>query len=612
MQIDDGSGAPWDDGSYLQNLDSTANIASAKGVLVVDLTYLTDQQTDGSMYGETNIGDYVAVTGISSQWTEGGNSYRTIRFPSGMANISIPASSVPSETAFDTENIPITVKVYSETSTGQPASVNVYTNTGQRWTVSISGYDGNGVGTGSVTWQNVSDAIPYVISAESPGFKTRTFTDVDPDYATGGFELDLVPLRKIYPLTAGAYELNPCGGSPPASTTETTRVVDANHNPIAGQPVRFWTDYGTFASGSSLTQTTVYTDTTGTAQVNVYAVYKTAGTNAWVMATSDQNAPWPQSYYDLSAERRDWVCDSVGCITVDAYSPVLSVSPTTTTMTQCQADLPVTATVTACDGGVSNAPVTFTVNSGPGTIDEANGGSSFSTTTGTGGTATIHVHQTGVGTIVASVSSTPHGVQASGSGSCSITVEGSDILTVTITPAWVVSGTPATVKAQLTLPDGVTPVPNQSVTLTTNQGSFNPHDGTTQNYTANTDSTGCVTTALTVSQCPATATVTGTATITGGCPATGSANLLVVCSASSVKTLMIVLDGTGSMTPGGANKATAGLTQLIDSAASTLSSKGKILIVGGVYFGNFVDDPCHARRIRQPTLSYPRPPTTVT
>ncbi len=287
-----------------------------------------------------------------------------------MANASAPISTCLGGSVTHSDDVPITVKVYSDSD--QPPTAEVFTNTGQSWTVPIT-YDSSGVGTGSVMWPGVADEIDYgaqtpyyAISAECEGFKTRTRTGICPSSVPdGGEELDLVPLRKISPPTAAAYELSPCGGGDtPASTEVTTYVVDADHNPIAGRTVEFWTDNATFASdGSARSTTTALTDSNGMAQVNVYATYTPNGANAAVMATCVLNAPLPRGIaYDAAAEACDWAplqqnqMDSY--IIIDSYQPGITLTPTNTTMTQCQI-LPITATLTDGGGGIANVPITF-------------------------------------------------------------------------------------------------------------------------------------------------------------------------------------------------------------------------------------------------------------
>jgi hypothetical protein len=234
-------------------------------------------------------------------------------------------------------------------------------------------------------------------------------------------------------------------------------------------------------------------------------------------------------------------------ITISQPTVDVQLNPDPIVGTACENQKTITASLAMCGAGTTG---TIDFNTTVGTFLES-GTNTATVTTDTGGQATVTlVRPEACKFSQGEVSAA--GKVALGTSEVSATSEVQAVwqswkLDVTISPDWVVHGNPANVKAKLTLNDGTTPVAGQSVTLTTDHGAFDPHDpGNNQQYTAVTNPSGEISTTLTVSECPVTATVTGTVACAGGCTFTNSDALPVVCSVAEAKTLIIALDGTTS------------------------------------------------------------------
>ncbi len=119
----------------------------------------------------------------------------------------------------------------------------------------------------------------YLVSAECPGFKTRTYTGVTPYTSTDAptpCNLYLTPMRKLI-LTAGS---DSCG-----CVQVVANVVNSDHTPDTDAlTVRFITNSGYFAENGLQLQRAAVTTTTGTASVTLYSNPYNPG-QATVMAT---------------------------------------------------------------------------------------------------------------------------------------------------------------------------------------------------------------------------------------------------------------------------------------------------------------------------------------
>lgn len=429
LQIDDGSQVPWDqaflEGLWTGGYGGDPNVASATGVLVLDPPNAYD----------INIDDYVAVSGISSLWLTGeaGSSYRTVRFPN---DVKVISGSTPSGSVTNTGDIPISVTVYG--AANQNYNVKVTTNTGVSWTPTVT-CNSSGVGTFTSTWEDVASELDtdgdtygdtwpnYSVSAQLEDFKTRTASSLTPGSST--VSLYLVPLRKIYPASAGSYHLTACPGN--NSTAISTVVRDADHQPIANQTVKFWTDRATFASdGSEQHVTTATTNSSGVAQTTLYAGYPSGDQSANVMVTDDLNTPLPNNYWDpyIDGKPYDWEAlgnengDPYGqnYISIARYQPTLTVTPANDPaikIKRCE-DLTVTANVQACGSGAAGAQIRFQI-SGNGTINEGSGSQDYTATANSNGTAVVHIHPSTLADPTQAengylyVSATSHGVSTS-------------------------------------------------------------------------------------------------------------------------------------------------------------------------------------------------------
>ncbi len=182
-----------------------------------------------------------------------------------------------------------------------------------------------------------------------------------------------------------------------------------------------------------------------------------------------------------ASEARDWLYDSVGSIYIAAYTPTLSVDTAAIIMTECQV-VPVTATITDCNGPLANLPITFSLSDTTACAITGPNDGPIPTVTDSAGTATVYIHPDSTGTTettVLSVSASPHEIFLS--DNVNITINPPDILTVTVNPFWIVSGGSATVTATLMTGGSPSePVPNAQLVLTTDQGSFSPHDSGNQ------------------------------------------------------------------------------------------------------------------------------------
>lgn len=575
IRIDDGSGVATGNSSY-------GGPYGNKGVTVFGTnTY------DG--YTPINVGDCVAVTGASSVWRPDGSSdtYRAMWLANKVQNVNSMSSS---EYPPYTDTISGTVTLYDMAT--DTAEVTLYSTCGRTETLTVTRGLGN-VGTASYSWSNVPMYDPYwnwayyMISAKCDGYKTRTYTEISSGTTKN---LYLVATRKIYLRTQeNRYTIGPCS---PSSLAVIAKVVNDNHAGIAypnpGGTVRFSTTAGSF-NPTTLQQTaTAHTNANGEATVTLYGVYWSG--SATIAATDDLTTP---EYADTTDDtyRCDWEQLSNS---VYIYQPNVSLqlTPYSIDGAICDTQSVLTATLNVCNSPKSGETVTFHATNG--TFAES-GTKSVQRTTASDGTANATLLRPSLcvaGTDDVYVEAAPYSIQTT-SNHIYATWHGWE-LNVTVNPDWVVHGNPATVKAKLTADNGTTPVVGQSITLTTNQGLF---ANSQTSYTATTNGDGEISTTLTVTACPVTANVTGTTTTcSGGCTFTDSDTLLVICNANDAKTLIVALDGTGSMDSGA--KASDGLNQLMQD----LKTSGKALLVGGVKFGNYIADPYYTPDYEQAIL----------
>ncbi len=259
-------------------------------------------------YTQVNVGEYVSVTGVSSIWKPLGSTdtYRAIWAATDISDYtteSVPSGQAPPYYGA----ISGTVTVYDMTT--DSCAVSVYSTCGIPLTLAITS-GGNGIGTASYSWSNVqeydqnSNTLYYIVSAECNGYKTRTYTGVTPGNTRNIY---LTPLRKLYLSTQeNGTTIGPCNT---ASLGISATVVDGNRAGIAypnpGGTIRFYTSAGSF-NPTTLQQTiSVNTDAYGDAIATLYGV-NWAG-NATVAATADLTTP---TYTDSAAQTDDpYRCD---------------------------------------------------------------------------------------------------------------------------------------------------------------------------------------------------------------------------------------------------------------------------------------------------------------
>lgn len=536
-----------------------------------------------SYYTQVTVGDYISVTGVSSVWKPNGSTdtYRSI----WTSNYAVNQTATPTtRQVYNTGTITGTVKLYDMPDA--EAKVQVFCTSGHSAILTVTrGTDGSGSATYSfnsiprtVIVGGYYNYPTYAVSVKCEGFKTRTYTAISPGTGSGTVRnIYVVPLRKIY-ATASTFSLSACSGQP---STITATVRDADHNPVQGVTVRFKTDRGSFDSGSVVRTATATTAADGTATAALYPVLASGEYGYAAVQVTDDSAPLTGDNANDDPYKFDWepVLSSSGYnINISSPTYSLQLQPSSITGLVCEDQKTVTAQLTMCSNPRAGETVTFTTSNG--TFLES-GTRTLQVTTNSAGQATatvVRAEACKASTASVSATSTVAGLTAY-SNTVAVTWK-TWKLKVTASPDWVVSGNAANAKAKLTLDDGTTPVANQSVTLSTDQGVFANSQTT---YTANTDANGEISTTLTVSNCPVTATVTGTTiALPCNCSFTASDTVLVVCSENDAKTLIVAIDWTGSMNSG--RDAMTGLNQLMQD----LKASGKALKVGGVKFSDYI------------------------
>ena len=552
-------------------------------------------QYDSENY--VNVNDYVSVTGVSSAWKPSGSAttYPCIWTTNYAVNL---GSTAATRQVVEYGTVSGMVKLYDMPNS--QATVTVYCSCGRMETVQISRQT-NGTGSATYTFTDVPKQVSvtgglfpgtqypqYIVTARCDGYKVRTYTRVVPDTPRNVY---MVRLRKIYVRT-DRTEI-PSDGTFPATITAT--VVDADHNPVSGLTINFRTSAGEFPSSSagSLDKYTspVPTNSQGQATALLYGVPSDwENSHIVVEATDDSANTPPQSGDDNPTDdpyNYDWVRlhDQYGTpidvmeIGTPAVSLALTPDPVEGSMSDSEET--VTATLTVNGAAKGSEPVTFHTSVG---TFQSTGTDTAQATTGVGGTASVVLVRPERATFAegdVTASATVYNIPASAFVSA---VWHGWALEVKVIPCWVLQGNPASVTPKLTL-DGATPVSGQSITLTTDHGSFNPHDtGNLQRYTATTNSSGEISTTITVSQAPVTATIIGT---TYAVPnnedykVTGSGTVRVLTSAPTTPCeIFFCLDCTGSMAAGGDHTA----TDSVEKFLSDLQGVGVIFKLGGVKF----------------------------
>lgn len=585
-----------DDGSYVLSGNSTPSYGGPYGDRGVTVFGYNANLYDP--YTSVEVNDYVSITGISSVWKPDGSTdkYRSI-WTSGYAldRINPPETQTTSEVvAYGT--VSGTVKLYDMPTS--EATVWVRSTCGGLGgsALTITRNETTHAGSAQFSWNNVpkevevTEEIPwppftqthtvypeYIVSAQCDDYKTRTYTRVTPDVTRNVY---MTPLRKIY-VTANTASIGGCSGT----ATITATVRDADRNLVTDNlTIRFRTNKGSFVSGGSIEHEASRTTSTGAATATLYGVPSEWG-NAIVEATDD-SAPLTGDNPTDDPYKYDWqqLHDQWGQpILINISQPTISLQlqPDPIVGTVCENQKALTATLTVCGTAKSGETVTFYTSNG--TFLES-GTSTRQTTTDTSGAAIatlVRPEACTSGEANVYAASSPYAVPTY-SNTIHATWQ-SWKLKVTVSPFWTVTGSaPPTVKATLTLDDGTTVVTGQSVTLTTNQGHFANNQ---TSYTANTNSSGEISTTLTVTNCPVTATVTGTTiALPCNCTFTDSGTLRVVCQQPTTPVeIFFCLDSTGSMQgTGGDHRAIESVQKFLDD----LYANNVILKLGGVKFND--------------------------
>jgi len=558
-------------------------------------------------FGSTTVGDYVSATGVSSVWMPdtAGDAYRCVWVqPGGIVDLEVvPAAHSITSTGdvfgivrlYDMPDTAANVTVFGPHS----ASIRLPIRKGQHVTVNSAGtaqysqFSDSEIGSGEYRWTGVPKidssgtglTYPtYLVSAQCPGYKTRTRTQVHPDSACDFY---LTPLRKIY-VTTEDPDIHDCADG--LNTTSITATVrDAARQPVEGVTVRFKTDKGSFSASSTVRSCAApnATNAQGQTTVTLYGIaYETGLGN--VKATDD-SAPHAIDSAGNDPFDFDWVQlhDSAGNpITVSITHPSVSLqlAPSSSTASVCENQKTLTATLSVGDVHPTGKTITFHTDNG--TFQES-------------GTATAQVQTDSAGVCAATLVRPQSCVAATAqvyatATSCDQNITSATVpvtwqswkLEVKASPDWIVTNNSAGVTALLAVDSSGAAVAGQSVTLTTNHGAFDPHNtGNTQQYTATTDSAGTVSTVLTVGACPVTATVSGsTSTCGGNCTFSDSDTVRVVCSDSAARTVVFAVDMTGSMASG--TDARSSIANFIGD----LVQDGVLLRLGGVKFDNYVYD----------------------
>ncbi|MEN6370902.1 MAG: PQQ-binding-like beta-propeller repeat protein [Armatimonadota bacterium] len=325
MKIDDGSAVP-SDGSIGQ---------VQKGVIVFRCSSYDPFQPV--------VGDYVAVTGVSSIWKPSGseNKYRCIWTTDTVKDLLNEDTPIGvGATTNINGTISGTLKIYDipPPPAGNPNEpVKVRANiccvgNKQMWVYTCIDYkivnneiveyttadipvvrQADGSGTVSYSFEVVKeikigdltlDTPKYIVSAKCNGYKTRTYTNVSPDTTRN---LYLTPLRKIY-VTA---ENNKGNDTKPVEVTDSNptniiaTVVDASHSPISGKTVRFRMNKGSFYNDCVVHDYTGTTNSSGQVEAKYYGNPAETGSDIVVEATDD-SAPLPVDNEIDDTYNYDW------------------------------------------------------------------------------------------------------------------------------------------------------------------------------------------------------------------------------------------------------------------------------------------------------------------
>ena len=383
MRIDDGSAVPSGNSAY-------GGPYGDQGVIVFGTnTY------DG--YTPVNVGDYIAVTGISSIWKPDGstNTYRAIWTANSVQDLTASGSGSPPD---DTGTISGTVTLYDMTTSS--AQVTLCSTCGRMETLTVTDGNNDHIGTASYSWTGVPiydsnwNTVYYMISAKADGYKIRTYTGVTPWIETATPKnLYLVPARKIYLNTQeNRTYIGPCS---PISLNIGATVLDDNHVGIAypnpGGIVRFATTAGSF-NPTTLQQTiTAHTNANGAATVTLYGL-RWAG-YATVTATDDATTP---ENTDPATTDDTYHCDwETLPSTISIYAPTVYVnaSANPTVIARCGSSYStVTAHVTICgDFAPTGSTVNFTIEEDDPCVFVSTGTKSATANTDANGDASVQV-----------------------------------------------------------------------------------------------------------------------------------------------------------------------------------------------------------------------------
>lgn len=420
MRIDDGSAVPSGNSVY-------GGPYGGQGITVFGTnTY--------NGYPTVDIGDYVAVTGVSSIWKPDGSddTYRAIWAARDVQDLTASGSGYPPPN--DTGTISGTVTLYDMTTS--EVEVTLYSNFGKTETLTVSDGDNDHIGTASYSWTGIPlydsqwGTARYMISAKADGYKTRTYTGITPwtDTATPK-NFYLVPLRKIYLSTQdNRTYIGPCS---PVSLNIGAMVLDDSHNPIEYDPnqplnggtVRFYTSAGSFHPTTLQQTITAHTNANGTATVTLYGM-RWAG-NATVSVTDDSTTP---DYTDATTTDDTYKCDwetLPNTIAIHAPSVYVNLTANPTGISRCGSSYStVTAHVSVCSGAPPvGSVVNFTIGENDPCVFVSTGTKSATATTDANGDATVQVraddaHHFGTAYVTASTNI----YAGSGSSSVSVTV----------------------------------------------------------------------------------------------------------------------------------------------------------------------------------------------
>ncbi|MEN6358169.1 MAG: PQQ-binding-like beta-propeller repeat protein [Armatimonadota bacterium] len=457
-----------DDGSNLATGNSSYGTYGEKGVTVFADTG----------YG-ISTGDCVSITGVCSVWKPENSSTSYPCIWSSDSPVSSYAMSAITDAG--TGTISGNVKLYDMPES--QAIVTVYCSDGQIQKLAITRQsDNSGSNSYSFTVTKYSEYPKYMVSAECDGYKTRTYTNIEPDTTRN---LYLTKLRKIY-LRANSTSIVGCSGT----TNVTATVVDSGHNPVAGVQVRFRTDKGSFSDSSVIHESpSAATDSSGQVTVPFYSVASEYG-DATVEATDD-SAPLTGDVLTDDTYKYDWeqVSNQYGqpiYITINQPSASLELTADPTAISPCGGDMSeITATLKACgDNGLDGIDVRFYTDKG---VFSETGTTEATVRTSNGGIATVHLDASS-----ASLGKVTINAYAMDNPQKNATVYVSiinDILRLTADPYSVLpTDSNSTITAKLIKPDG-TPIEGTSISFTKTAGNLSVTTGTT-------NSNGEVTTTL--------------------------------------------------------------------------------------------------------------------